>query len=444
MLRTTYIALGLSVLLFGSAAWGPWVSKAVWGAIERVQLAAARIVGGTLKSAPSEAVLLEADLCEVRRVAESQWVCEMEKCLRSGEENPRRDWGLRDVRRRLVRRGDWRGCARELLRRLLPEGVGRSEWVQVGKPWEAWKGSEWRIEGVKEGEVDKEKAVKLLEELGQVDLTLYTDGSAAEGVRCGGAGVVVTKGSAEKPERVCLLKCAAGTVTSSYQAELCALREAMKWLKENVSAWESVVVASDSQAALRAVHGVGTGRMEDCIGEIVELGRELGNLGKKMVFVWVPGHCGLIGNEWADKAAAEAAKLNQDGVACMLNSIRSLCRRRESVKIEHERCQRVYGEGMKRELEKGWTRADIVSMARLRSGHSLELGAYRKRIGLGGTGTCRRCEMDVEESLDHVMSCVSGARKRMELSLSDNLSVLCCRPREALDYWRWWRRVRLK
>ena len=84
LLRTTYIALVRSVLLYGSAAWGPWVSKAVWGAIERVQLAAARIVGGTLKSAPSEAVLLEADLCEVRRVAESQWVCEMEKCLRTG------------------------------------------------------------------------------------------------------------------------------------------------------------------------------------------------------------------------------------------------------------------------------------------------------------------------------------------------------------------------
>ena len=83
-------------------------------------------------------------------------------------------------------------------------------------------------------------------------------------------------------------------------------------------------------------------------------------------------------------------------------------------------------------------------MSRLRSGHSLELGAYRKRIGMEGTGMCRRCGEEIEESVEHVMSCVAGELKRVELGLSNCLSVLCCRPREALEYWRWWRRVRLK
>ena len=61
-----------------------------------------------------------------------------------------------------------------------------------------------------------------------------------------------------------------------------------------------------------------------------------------------------------------------------------------------------------------------------------------------GSGLCRRCGEDVVESVEHVMSCVAGERMREELGLSDRLSVLCCRPRESLRYWRWWRRVRLK
>ena len=51
LLRTTYMALMRSVLLYASAAWAPWVSSTVWGTIERVQLEAARGVGGTLQSA---------------------------------------------------------------------------------------------------------------------------------------------------------------------------------------------------------------------------------------------------------------------------------------------------------------------------------------------------------------------------------------------------------
>ena len=110
--------------------------------------------------------------------------------------------------------------------------------------------------------------------------------------------------------------------------------------------------------------------------------------------------------------------------------------------FEHERCRSVYGEGMRWDLEKGWDRGEAVSLARLRSGHSLELGGYRRRIGFEGSGSCRRCGEDVVESVEHVMLCVAGESMRRELGLSDTLSVLCCRPLESSRYWRWWRRVR--
>ena len=75
---------------------------------------------------------------------------------------------------------------------------------------------------------------------------------------------------------------------------------------------------------------------------------------------------------------------------------------------------------------------------------SLELGGYRKRIGLEGSGDCRRCGEEVEETVEQVVQCVAGAGMRMKLGLSDDVDCLSCRPREALAYWKWWRRVRLK
>ena len=447
LLRCTYYALVRSLMLYGSAAWAPWVSSTVWAAIERVQLAAARVVGGTLRSAPKEAVLAEAGLCEVRRVAESLWVCELEKALRAPLGDPRQECCRAVVRRRLVRRTDWRTAAWRLLRTVVPERMSRVGWSVGERPWSEWRGVEWLVDGAKKGDVDSDRlaAVQLLRDLGDVDVFVYTDGSAVEGVRCGGAAFVVTRGDPEDPERVAVRKCAAGAVASSFQAEILALGEALEWLSLNASEWERAVVVCDSQAALRAMKNAGVCRVEECLGRVVGLGRALGDKGKRLVFVWVPGHCGLVGNEWADEAAGEAATLTQDDAVCMYSSIRSCCRRREVVVFEHERCRSVYGDGLRWDLQKGWSREDSVSLARLRSGHSLELGGYRRRIGLEGSGLCRRCGENEVESVEHVMSCVAGERQRMALGIfTTRLSVLCCRPREALDYWRWWRRVRLK
>ena len=40
----------------------------------------------------------------------------------------------------------------------------------------------------------------------------------------------------------------------------------------------------------------------------------------------------------------------------------------------------VWGRGLPGVLEDDWSRNDAVSMSRLRSGHSLELGAFRVRV----------------------------------------------------------------
>ena len=104
----------------------------MWEKVERVELEAACVVSGALKSAPREAVLAEAGLCEVKRVAEGLWMAEMEKCLRACYDSPKRVWGLRVVPKRLARSG-WRECAKTLLEELVPEDVVRQRMV-LGDP----------------------------------------------------------------------------------------------------------------------------------------------------------------------------------------------------------------------------------------------------------------------------------------------------------------------
>ena len=74
-----------------------------------------------------------------------------------------------------------------------------------------------------------------------------------------------------------------------------------------------------------------------------------------------------------------------------------LWKRRERLREwQHERCRPVYGEGVKFDVESDWSREDVVSMARLRSGHSLELHGHRCRIALESDGLCQRCGLEPE------------------------------------------------
>ena len=87
----------------------------------------------------------------------------------------------------------------------------------------------------------------------------------------------------------------------------------------------------------------------------------------------------------------------------------------------------------------GWE-YEAVSMARFRSGHSLELAGYCRRIGKTEDGQCGKCREE-EESFEHVWECEAGRRKGFQLGLGEIMYAFR-KPGPALEYWRWWRRAR--
>ena len=97
---------------------------------------------------------------------------------------------------------------------------------------------------------------------------------------------------------------------SSFTAELEAIRMALNWaLLEHQ---QDIVILSDCLSAISAIkafHENGN----FLLTEIVNLVKDFELNGRKVVLTWIPSHCGIPGNEKADRIARTTANGTHDG-----------------------------------------------------------------------------------------------------------------------------------
>jgi len=109
----------------------------------------------------------------------------------------------------------------------------------------------------------------------------------------------------------------------------------------------------------------------------------------EVVFQWVPGHCGLEGNDQADRAAKEATALQRadaERVPVTYQAAKALILREVRGRPpEHVRTRQVY---TCRTGDSGHPRRTGVLLAQLRSGHCMALASYRAKVGRGISPTC--------------------------------------------------------
>jgi ribonuclease HI len=243
---------------------------------------------------------------------------------------------------------------------------------------------------------------------------VFTDGSKDSNGVVGASYFIATLGVSRKMRL--------SDHVSVYTAEMTAIREALRFIQNHKI--EQALIISDSLSVLQSLEsGVSHSRpnlLEELRESIDEITYKLnGNL----IFLWVPAHCGILGNERADQLAKQA--LNSHKIDKIVNF---------ELKESYSHIDNFIGEWWQREWttnKKGRALFDIepninnqikysnksrdqeTTITRMRLGKCC-LNSYLHAISVHPTGLCDNC--NEQETIEHyIFNCSANTSLTKQL-----------------------------
>ena len=132
---------------------------------------------------------------------------------------------------------------------------------------------------------------------------VYTDGSAEEAVKNGGAGFFIKHTNGNLTPRAF----PTGKISSNYRAETIALLHAVRFFLGTASPPQKVVFFTDCRSLLQGLQNNKNEQlMQDIKTALHQLSRQ-----SIIKLQWVPSHCGIMGNEKADALSKAGSKMEQ-------------------------------------------------------------------------------------------------------------------------------------
>ena len=432
-LKKIYTAHVRSIFDYAGCAWQPWLKQSHITRLERAQRRALRIITRQPKTSPTDCMRLEMDLPSIQSTIKSACMKAREKALRLPQDHPRRECLDQPANIRLERRANCRTSGIKMEEQLPAEASNRKQLLHYEvPPWKQDIGQtkiQPELPGITGKFDDPDKILNTA--LAQInsyraDYVIYTDGSAEGGMYEGGAAAVVTKGQSEEPERIDTVVKKGSFFTCSYGEEWLALELALNWIETKCDG--PTVIVTDSQSLCLAILGIGY--------ELEILRFRLRSVEYPLTIQWVPGHCGIPGNEMADVAAKEASKMEGEYAPTTLGSV--CCRIRALNKdppSSHRTTREVYSEIKKEREQQIETRSDQSLLARVRTGRTSLFLAVKNEIDRNEDPMCPLCR-DAPHTLEHWMTqCAGTLAKRRELFGEDynKLEALSKYPTEAVS-----------
>ena len=242
---------------------------------------------------------------------------------------------------------------------------------------------------------DKENAVKrslsleMLERKYPIEAwtRVYTDGSAVDAIKNGGAGIVI-----QEDDVVLTLAVPVGLHCSNYKAETEALKIAARTIETNTDQSKQIVFLTDALSVLQTLQA----------GGHLELRRLLENIkSHRTVLQWIPAHCGIPGNEEADSLAKKGSEKEQTDVSATYDEVKTILKS-------------LHAQPRPNDNYFNLSRPDQVTIFRLRTGHNRLRKHMCQRFGLTSTPLCS-CNMEEQDAAHVLQRCQLHESLRKEI-----------------------------
>ena len=395
--RTLYIQYIRAVMEYASSSWTPWISKTNLLVLQRLQNQALRSIAGLYKDCPVDFLHLETGIEPLinryEKIDDILW----DKYQRLPEHDQRKQLVTAKAPTRLKTRLGWRKQATERMEKL---DIKRDVTTGHLPPWRQFNNltiDKVPLNKPKEEYTEEELYTTSMQKIRTIesDVRIFTDGSTGGDQTKGGAGVYIESSSSGRILHQASYP--AGKMCSSYTGECVAFLEALKWLLDNP---QTSLICTDSLSLQEALLSNDWKDKDPWLKLIKE---NIYSNPSQLTLLWIPSHCGIEGNEAADRLANEGAKMCQDNVSVTHEIVKAKIKSRKW-EVTHDRAKATFEDRRKPKVkfERKWPRSVRSLYARLRTGHAMELRAYQHRLDEDVDPMCEICGEE-EETIEHIL-----------------------------------------